>query len=397
MIACNLSTPGMATGVELNPAPGAGVGEGDGVGAARTTSAVARLMCAVLSGAPARRWSGSRSARPRSPGGSLGRARPAARSAAGMPARRARASTAGRRRRAGREPRPAAAAAGPVRRRWSPPPAAAVRPGRSRPGTGWPGRAPRPGRASWSGRPPPWRRSARAPGWARPGRRAPRTPPPPSPPTPAGPRRRLPMPPCRAAWTAGPAARPRTRRARRRTATPVGSLRQLRTAAPAAGAAAAGARTRPGGAPPAPAPGAPAGSAVPRCARASVPPSCPWLGGLLAVQPPAAVDPRQGGEHHLAYRVAVPAVPADRAKNGDHLPVGGGGGVRRLVLSGQRRADLDVGAVRRPGVPLGPRRPDRRVGADLAGEARGEPPDRPAGGVVRVGVHDGVRLLQRAR
>src|SRR5660398_270201 len=55
MIACNLSTPGMATGVELNPAPGAGVGEGDGVGAARTTSAAARLMCAVLSGAPARR------------------------------------------------------------------------------------------------------------------------------------------------------------------------------------------------------------------------------------------------------------------------------------------------------------------------------------------------------
>src|SRR5664280_1462765 len=48
MIACSLSTPGMAVGVELNPAPGDGVGEGDGLGAARTTIS-ARFMRAGLS------------------------------------------------------------------------------------------------------------------------------------------------------------------------------------------------------------------------------------------------------------------------------------------------------------------------------------------------------------
>src|SRR5450759_392263 len=389
MTACSLVTPGMAVGVELNPAPGDGVGEGDGLDAARTTIAAVRFMRAVLS----RSWrrSGWRPARRPPPGGSVGRVRPAARSAAGTPARRAPPSSAGRRRRAGRGPRPAAVAAGPAGRRPSPPPAAAARPGRSRTGTARRGRAPRPGRASWSGTPPRPHWSARAPGWARPGRRSPRTP---------GPRltgrpRRPPPPPCRAARTAGPAARPRTRRGRRRTATPAGPRPPPIAAAPAAAAVAAAGRTRRPAAPPVPAPGTPAGSAALR-GPPSLPPSSTSLAARLgAGQPPAAVHRREGREHHLTLRIPAPAVPADRAHHRDHLPVRRGG-VRRVVVAGQRRADLDPGAVRRPGVPLGPRRPDRRVGADLAGEGRGEPPDRPARRVVRVGVQRGVRLLQRA-
>src|SRR5664280_1238864 len=304
MTACSLVTPGMAVGVELNPAPGDGVGEGDGLDAARTTIAAVRFMRAVLS----RSWrrSGWRPARLPPPDGSVGRARPAARSAAGTPARRAPPSSAGRRRRAGRGPRPAAVAAAPAGRRSSAPPAAAARPGRSRTGTARRGPVPRPGRASWSGTPPPPRWWARAPGWARPGRHSPRMPGPPPPPS---------------------------------------------GAAPAAAAVVAAGRTRRPAAPPVPAPGTPAGSAALR-GPPSLPPSSTSLTARLgAGQPPVAVHQREGREHHLTLRIPAPAVPADRAHPRDHLPVRRGGGVRRVVVAGQRRADLDPGAVRRPGVP----------------------------------------------
>src|SRR5664280_3155616 len=110
MIACSLFTPGMAVGVELNPAPGDGVGEGDGLGAARTTIS-ARFMRAGLSQTwRRRRRSGWRPARRPPPDGSVGRARPAVGSAAGTRARRAPARRGRRRRSAGAERRPAAMA-----------------------------------------------------------------------------------------------------------------------------------------------------------------------------------------------------------------------------------------------------------------------------------------------
>src|SRR5664280_386515 len=142
MIACSLSTPGMAVGVELNPAPGDGVGEGDGLGAARTTISARFMRAGLFQTWRRRRRSGWRPARRPPPDGSVGRARPAVGSAAGTRARRAPARRGRRRRSAGAERRPAAPAGGRAGRRPSPRPAVVGRPGLAEPGTraGQPGR-----------------------------------------------------------------------------------------------------------------------------------------------------------------------------------------------------------------------------------------------------------------